>query len=144
MKGRVILVLVFFLSACSSEPEPVDSQGKIADLEAQVQQLQEDISHLQSERDELQAKYDQATAENSQDPLSQDLSVVVIAARNFQAGEIVPMEGIITAPLPMEFVIETWIAGTEVDDLLFRVNGCRALYDIPRGMILTWNLIDCP
>lgn len=144
MRKTMFLVLALFLAACSPEVEPTDSQDRIADLEARIGRLQERISHLESERDELQSKYNQTIAEGFQDPMSQDLSVVVIAARSFQVGEIVPMEGIITAPLPMDFVVETWIAGLSTNDLLSRVNGCRALYDIPRGMIMTWNLIDCP
>ncbi|MCK5317886.1 MAG: hypothetical protein KAJ55_08220 [Anaerolineales bacterium] len=77
-------------------------------------------------------------------PAPMDLMFIVIAAQNFQEGDIIPPDGIVISNIPTDLIVETWIAGPELEDLASQVVGCKARLDIPRAMLMTTNLVDCP
>jgi Flp pilus assembly protein CpaB len=144
MKKVVILLFVLFHSACSSVSECENLEEKISALEAQLRIQQETISNLESERDELQSKCIQSVYQSTQVPLDLDHVYILLAVKDFKAGEMIPMDGVIVTVFPIDLVIEPYIFGTDYEDLFNEVVGCKVLADIPRGMILISNLVDCP
>ena len=144
MKKVAILIFALFLTACAPESDGLDAQERITDLEYEIEQLQKKIADLESERDEWKSDCKQVLGNETQDSKYLIDYAVVIAARSFQVGEIIPMDGFVVAPIPIDFVVETWIAGPDIDALISQVTGCEVRYAIPRGMIMTSNLVDCP
>jgi predicted nuclease with TOPRIM domain len=158
MRKVVLLILVLFCAACTSKSEVGDLKERISSLEAELQsqeeiissleselQVQEEIiSNLESERNELQSKYSEIESKITQISLSGDSAFVILSLEDFEAGQEIPLDGFIMTSLPIEFVIGPYISGTDWEEVRPQVEGCRVLSDIPRGMILTSTLVDCP
>lgn len=158
MKKVVMLLLVVGIAACTSTSDLESAEERIAALESELLLVQDEVSALQTERvellsklsnlesqsDELQSEFTQVECPTPPALPGSDYVIVILSVKDFRAGEIIPLDGIIMAPFPMDYVVETYIADPDGEDLLPQVVGCKALVDIPRGMLLTTTMFDCP
>ena len=81
------------------------------------------------------------TAEPTDEPVAV-ISWVVFAAQDIPAGTLLDRRMFVATQFPADLVVETVLCARDWEEALALVEGHRARFDIPRGVIITTGLLE--